>query len=81
MLAQIHQCQGNPALALAHYMEALALAENRRSELLFPCYDGLATLHLDLDDAERPSATCGSPGPLASANIDPDTLIVLPFLA
>jgi len=83
VLAQIHQCHGDPALALAYYREALALAEaSGEPQLLFPCYDGLATLYLDLDDGETAGrymqlarATCDRAG------LDPDTLIVLPFLA
>ena len=83
VLAQIHQCHGDPAQALAYYGEALALAEQSgEAQLLFPCYDGLATLHLDLDDGaaagrymQLARATC------ERAHLDPDTLIVLPFLA
>ena len=83
VLAQIHQCHGDPARALGFYQEALALAEKSgEPQLLFPCYDGLATLHLDRDEmveAERYMAlakdTC------EHAGLDPDALVVLPFLA
>lgn len=83
VLAQIYQCHGEPARALRHYREALELAErSAEPQLLFPCYDGLASLYLDLDDgaqAERYMAlardTC------ERAGLDPDALIVLPFLA
>jgi adenylate cyclase len=83
VLAQIHQCHGDPARALLHYQEALALAEKSgEPQLLFPCYDGLATLHLDGDDAESAArymalarTTC------ERAGLDPDALIVLPYLA
>ncbi len=83
VLAQIYQCHGEPARALGCYREALALAEkSAEPQLLFPCYDGLATLYLDLDDgaqADRYMAlardTC------ERAGLDPDALIVLPFLA
>ena len=83
VLAQIHQCHGEPARALRHYQEALALAEkSAEPQLLFPCYDGLATLYLDLDDGERAGHymalardTCDRAG------LEPDALIVLPFLA
>src|SRR5262249_5499600 len=76
VLAQIRQCHGDPARALAYYREALGLAEKSgEAQLLFPCYDGLATLHLDLDDgaaAERymqlARANC------ERANLDPDDL-------
>jgi adenylate cyclase len=83
VLAQIFQCHGEPARALRHYEEALALAEKTAEpQLLFPCYDGLATLYLDLDDAEQAERymalarqTC------ERAGLAPDALIVLPFLA
>ena len=83
VLAQIQQCHGDPARALAYYREALALAEaSGEAQLLFPCYDGLATLHLDAgDDAEAgrymqlARATC------ERAGLDPDALVVLPFLS
>ena len=48
VLGQIHQCHGDHALAFAAYEEALSLAERvGEPQLLFPCYDGLATLNLD----------------------------------
>ena len=51
---QIHQCHGDHALAFASYEEALGLAEQvGEPQLLFPCYDGLATLHLDAGDQAR----------------------------
>ncbi|MEP6720089.1 MAG: adenylate/guanylate cyclase domain-containing protein [Variovorax sp.] len=82
VLAQIYQCHGESARALHHYQEALALAEtSAEPQLLFPCYEGLATLYLDVDDgvqAERYMAlaqdTC------ERAGLDPDALVVLPFL-
>ncbi|KGF78173.1 hypothetical protein IA69_31950, partial [Massilia sp. JS1662] len=78
----IYQCHGEAARALRHYEEALALAEKSdEPQLLFPCYEGLATLYLDVDDAvqaERYMAlaqdTC------QRAGLDPDALVVLPFL-
>lgn len=82
VLAQIYQCHGDAARAMQHYQEALALAEkSAEPQLLFPCYEGLATLYLDADDgvqAERYMAlaqdTC------QRAGLDPDALVVLPFL-
>ena len=51
VLGQIYQCHGDPDRAIAHYREALALAEDAEEpQLLFPCYDGLATALLDLGD-------------------------------
>jgi adenylate cyclase len=83
VLAQIYHCHGQPARALRHYSEALELAEKSgEPQLLFPCYDGLATLYLDTDDGElaqrymeRARDTCDRAG------LDPDALIVLPYLA
>ena len=51
VLGQIRQCHGDHGPALASYQEALALAEQAgEPQLLFPCYDGLATLYLDAGD-------------------------------
>ena len=51
VLGQIHQCHFRPELAARYYNEALAIArETGEPQLLFPCYDGLATLSLDRDD-------------------------------
>jgi len=82
VLGQIHQCHGDPARAFASYEEALQLAEQAdEPQLLFPCYDGLATLHLDAGrpaQAERylllARAVC------ERAGLEPDALMVLPFL-
>lgn len=53
MLGQIYQCHGEPGLALECYREALVLAEEAdEPQLLYPCFDGLATLHLETGDAE-----------------------------
>jgi hypothetical protein len=64
------------------YQEALALAEEAdESQLLFLCYDGRATVHLDLGDEGRAEefmqkvqAVCERTG------LEPDALVVLPFL-
>ncbi len=83
VLAQIYQCHGEPARALRHYQEALALAEkSAEPQLLFPCYDGLATLCLDLGDGERAERYMALAMDICDrAGLDPDALIVLPFLA
>ncbi|MBO9514587.1 MAG: tetratricopeptide repeat protein [Variovorax sp.] len=83
VLAQIYQCHGDPARALRHYQEALALAEKSgEPQLLFPCYDGLATLHLDLDQGEQAERYMALAQALCErAGLDPDALVVLPFLA
>ena len=82
VLGQIHQCHFEPALAARYYNEALVVArETGEPQLLFPCYDGLATLSLDRDDlaeAERyfslAQEVCSTHG------LDPEALVVLPFL-
>lgn len=82
VLGQIHQCHGEHAEAFAMYEEALELAEQvGEPQLLFPCYDGLATLYLDtgkLALAEtylaKAQAVC------EQAGLEPEALMVLPFL-
>jgi adenylate cyclase len=82
VLGQIEQCHGDHTAAFACYEEALGLAEQAgEPQLLFPCYDGLATLYLDAGDvaaAERylakAQAVC------ERAGVEPDALMVLPFL-
>jgi adenylate cyclase len=83
VLGQIYQCHAEPELALRYYREALAVAEEvGEAQLLFPCYDGLATLHLDMDDMagaetymQKARSVC------EQAGVEPDSLTVLPFLA
>ncbi|WP_183798923.1 adenylate/guanylate cyclase domain-containing protein [Mycoplana azooxidifex] len=82
VLGQIRQCHGAAAAARGHYLEALDIVrDSAEAQLLFPCYDGLATLCLDLNElseAERyfelAQQVCAKHG------LDPDALIVLPFL-
>jgi adenylate cyclase len=82
VLGQIHQCHGQPELAARYYNDALEIAQDTgEPQLLYPCYDGLATLSLDLDktaEAERffelGREVC------ARHQLDPEGLIVLPFL-
>ncbi len=55
--------------------------ETDEPQLLFPCYDGLATLNLDLDnmaEAERYFALAQEV--CAQHGLDPEELVVLPFL-
>lgn len=82
VLAQIHQCHGAPDLALRYYNEALEVAgETGEPQLLFPCYDGLATLCLDRDEMEEAERYFGLAQALCDRHgLDPGTLIVLPFL-
>jgi adenylate cyclase len=83
VLGQIYQCHGDPDLALGYYKEAMMLAEQAEEpQLLFPCYDGLATLYLDLDDSEQAEHYMRKAKELCErAGVDPDALMVLPFLA
>ena len=82
VLGQIYQCHGQPQMAIDLYREALSMAEELdEPQILFPCYDGLATVHLDIDDipgAERymemAQAVC------ERAGLDAESLVVLPFL-
>ena len=81
VLGQIHQCHGERGPALAAYEEALALAEQvDEPQLLFPCYDGLATLHLDDGNfAQAESFLEKSKQVCERAALEPDALMVLPF--
>jgi len=82
VLGQIHQCRGEASRALQYYTEALGLAEEAgEPQLLFPCYDGLATLHLDLgDQVEAERYLTLAQDLCARAGLDPDALVLLPFL-
>ena len=82
VLGQIHQCTGaRPALS-GYYSEALEVArETNEPQLLFPCYDGLATLNLDLDNLEEAERYFALAQELCDRHgLDPGSLIVLPFL-
>jgi adenylate cyclase len=82
VLGQIRQCHGDPAPALACYEEALALAERvGEPQLLFPCYDGLATLHLDAGNSQMAEHYLAKAQEVCDrAGVEPDALMVLPFL-
>jgi adenylate cyclase len=82
VLGQIHQCHGDHAEAFASYQEALGLAEQAgEPQLLFPCYDGLATLHLDAgNQALAESYLAKAQAVCERAGLEPDALMVLPFL-
>lgn len=83
VLGQIYQCHGDHALAFASYEEALGLAEQvGEPQLLFPCYDGLATLHLDAGNQVLAEAYLAkSQAVCERAGVEPDALMVLPFLS
>jgi len=82
VLGQIYQCHGHPDLALTHYQEALGLAQQvGEPQLLFPCYDGLATLYLEMgDEARGEEYMLKAQQVCEAAGLDPDSLAVLPFL-
>jgi predicted ATPase/class 3 adenylate cyclase len=82
VLGQIHQCHGAPDVALAYYREALTLAEDAgEPQLLFPCYDGIGTVHLDKGDtAEAERYLLLAEEVCQRAGVDRDSLVVLPFL-
>jgi hypothetical protein len=67
---------------MGYYQEAMVLAESvSEPQLLFPCYDGLATLFLDTGDEEKPSAMRKAQEVCQRAGLEPDALTVLPFLS
>jgi adenylate cyclase len=82
VLGQIHQCRGEQSLAFACYEEALGLAERAgEPQLLFPCYDGLATLHLDAGSLESAELYLAKSQEVCQrAGLEPEALMVLPFL-
>ena len=69
-------------MALGHYREALSLAEeNGDPQLLFPCYEGLATLALEMDDAAQAEQYMRKAQQVCErSGLDPDSLVVLSFL-
>jgi adenylate cyclase len=82
VIAQIHQCRGELHKAESAYREALALAEKiGEPQLILPCYDGLATIHLDRGDRMRAEELMERARQLCErTGLDPDTLLLLPFL-
>jgi adenylate cyclase len=82
VLGQIHQCHGDQALAFASYQEALGLAERvGEPQLLFPCYDGLATLYLDAGNQALAEVYLAKSQEVCErAGLEPDALMILPFL-
>jgi adenylate cyclase len=82
VIAQIHQCRGELQRAQDAYREALSLAERiGEPQLLLPCYDGLATVYLDRGDRERAAEFMERARELCErTGLDPDTLLLLPFL-
>jgi len=83
VLGQIQQCHGDPQAALRYYEEARQLAEDiGEPQLLFPVYDGLGTLYLDLGDAQKAEDYLMQANEVCErAGLDRDALVVLPFLS
>ena len=83
VLAQIHHCHGDANEAFRYYFEALEIAsEIGEAQLLFPCYEGLAVLYLAKDDQTRAEEYFHkAQGVCERAGVEPDALVVLPFLA
>ncbi len=82
VLGQIYQCHGgDPARARQCYTEALSLAEETgEPQLIFPCYDGLATLYLEVgDEAQAEEYMRKAQQVCEQAGLEPDSLVVLPF--
>ncbi|MGH6689298.1 MAG: tetratricopeptide repeat protein, partial [Gammaproteobacteria bacterium] len=82
ILGQIHQCRGEYERSADRYREALDVAEEvGEPQLLFPCYDGLATLAIERgDEAEAEQWLTRSRGVQAATGWSSDTFFVLPFL-
>src|SRR5207302_951143 len=82
ILAQIYQCRGDYARSREHYREALGLAEKLgEPQLLFPCYDGLATLAIEGEnEAEAEQWLARSRAVQEAAGWTSDSFLVLPFL-
>ena len=82
VIGQIHQCRGELHKAESAYREALVLAEKiGEPQLILPCYDGLATIHLDRGDRARAEELMERARQLCErTGLDPDTLLLLPFL-
>lgn len=82
VLGQIYQCHGEPERALTHYREALEIADEvGEPQLLFPCYDGLATVYLEMGDgAQAEEYLLKAQEVCERAGLEPDALVVLPFL-
>ncbi len=83
LLAQIYQCHGMLEESLRAYQEALALAEESgEPQMLFPCYNGLGALYLEIGEEERATHYLDKAQQVVSdAGYSADSLFVLPFLA
>ena len=82
VLGQIYQCHEHAEEARRLYRESLDLAgETGEAQVLFPCYDGLATLSLDEGDLAEAERYFGLARDVcARFELDPEALVILPFL-
>jgi adenylate cyclase len=82
LLAQIYQCQDQLEESKRYYLQACAIAEEiGEPQLLFPCYDGLATLYLALGDTGKTEEYLAKGQEICrKTGYTPDALIMLPFL-
>ena len=82
ILAQIHQCRGDAEQSARYYREALEVASAvGEPQLLFPCYDGLATLAIEAgDEVEAEAWLAKSRSVQEATGWTSDTFLVLPFL-
>jgi predicted ATPase/class 3 adenylate cyclase len=82
LLAQIYQCQDQLEESERYYLEACAIAEEiGEPQLLFPCYDGLATLYLAMGDSAKAEEYLAKGQEVCQkAGYTADSLIMLPFL-
>ncbi|MEA2626676.1 MAG: hypothetical protein QOD06_2721 [Candidatus Binatota bacterium] len=82
LLGQIHQCRTDLDASEQCYREALAVAESvGEPQMLFPCYEGLATLAIERgDDAGAAGWLEKSREAQRRTGWSSDTFMVLPFL-
>ncbi|HEV8143804.1 MAG TPA: adenylate/guanylate cyclase domain-containing protein [Methylomirabilota bacterium] len=82
ILAQVYQCRGDYEPSAHYYKRALEVAESvGEPQLLFPCYEGLATLAIERgDEAEAETWLTRSRDVQETTGWSSDTFLVLPFL-
>jgi len=82
ILAQVYQCRGEYEPSAHYYQRALDVAESvGEPQLLFPCYEGLATLAIERgDEAEAEAWLTRSREVQDTTGWSTDTFLVLPFL-
>jgi adenylate cyclase len=80
--AQIHQCRGDYARSAEYYQEALEVAEAiSEPQLLVPCYEGLATLAIELgEEAQAEAWLAKSRRTKETTRLSSETFTLLPFL-